>query len=137
MISCWLIFAILGMALFAHKFGYCESVMNFHVGKQECSLMGKSWQNAYHNFDDVFNSISSLFVISTLDVWGEIMQVSYNSAGSDTGPKMFNNLPLTFVFFFLFIFVGAYFFIGLLTGILFVNFKQESKKLANSKMSTD
>ena len=73
MISCWLIFAIFGIALFANKFGFCESYINFNIGKNECNLMGKEWVNNYHNFDNILNSISTLFVISTLDTWGEIM----------------------------------------------------------------
>ena len=86
MVSCWLIFAMFGMALFAKKFGYCESEMNFEISKEECGLMGKQWINSYHNFDDVINSISSLFVIATLDVWGEIMQISYNGQVEQIGP---------------------------------------------------
>ena len=35
--------------------------------------MGLNWFNYPFNFDNIENSLGTLFVISTLDLWGEIM----------------------------------------------------------------
>lgn len=47
--------------------------MNFHVSKSECISNNRTWVYYKHNYDNITEAIPTLFVISSLDGWGEIM----------------------------------------------------------------
>lgn len=41
------------------------------------------WVNHKYNFDDIFNAMYTLFILSTFDGWSKILSVAVN-AGSPT-----------------------------------------------------
>lgn len=59
--------------------GYCDFAMNFEVGQAIVTLFiikqcpDGQWTNYKHNFDDIFEAIPTLFIVSTLDQWDEIL----------------------------------------------------------------
>ena len=55
------------------------------------------------NFDDFLNAMLSLFVVSSLEGWPDIMYQSLDIVGIDKGPA-FENATLQAIFFILFIF---------------------------------
>ena len=63
----WLMFAILGVSLFSGKFYSC-SVHGFD-SKDACEDAGHTWENADSNFDNLYEAIITLFVISSLEGW--------------------------------------------------------------------
>lgn len=71
LLSVWLIFAIFGITLYRNRLGFCEDKMEFYVDKTECLHEGKRWLNYIHNFDDITHALPTLFVLATLDEWGE------------------------------------------------------------------
>jgi hypothetical protein len=46
--------------------------MNFNIGKQECLEKERNWIIPIHNYENLYEAIQSLLVISTLDAWGVI-----------------------------------------------------------------
>ena len=101
----FLIFSILGLTLFRGLFYRCDDLYSGDVGnKNECvgifkfdsdgltdagySLDGadgvvrpRVWQNPKYTFDSIFKSLATLFVVSTLDNWTEILDSGMDITG--------------------------------------------------------
>ena len=97
--------------------------MNFGVNKEDCDRMNLSWINYEYNFDNVLNSLPTLFIVYSFDKWGEIMQVGYNSVAVDYGPQPLFNYPLTFIFYIFYILFGCILFVGITNSVLANNFR--------------
>ena len=69
----WLMFAILGVNLFGGKFQYCSIDMYEHHYKEDCNQIGGRWKTFDANFDNVISGMMSLFIISSLEGWPDIM----------------------------------------------------------------
>lgn len=67
----WLMFAILGVDLFAGKFYSCE--IESIETKDKCEEYGYDWTNKEHNFDNVFEAMLTLFVVVSQEAWPDIM----------------------------------------------------------------
>lgn len=66
----------------------------------------------------------TLFILSTVEGWPDIMFTAINATGEDTGPKD-NYNPGAAYFFVVFLFVGSFFFVNLVIGVMFDNFLKE------------
>ncbi len=64
----------------------------------------------------------TLFVVSTVESWPDIMYQYTDITAEGGGPK-YGNSPLNAYFFVVFVFIGAYFFMNLFVGVLFMNFE--------------
>lgn len=71
LISVWFMFAILGVSLFKGKFYSCSN--ETWTTKELCTGNGYEWENADSNFDNVYEAMVTLFIISTLEGWPDIM----------------------------------------------------------------
>ncbi|CAD8075875.1 unnamed protein product [Paramecium primaurelia] len=125
----WTMFAVYGMILYQNKFGFCDDLMQFDINKQQCEDEGRRWITYQHNFDNITVALPTLFVISTFDGWGEILQVAENSRPSYQGPSPFANQLPTYIYLTLFCFIGSMFFLSLFTGLLFLNLKASQQKI--------
>jgi hypothetical protein len=67
----WLIFAILGVSLFSGKLYECEN--HLLESEIECNEHGYQWKDADFSFDNVLEAFLTLFEVSLLDLWQEIM----------------------------------------------------------------
>ena len=73
----WLFYAIIGIQLFKNKFGYCQSPENMNVNMKNCKY--GNWVVHQNNFDDIFNALLTLYIVSTFDHLGTIITVATNS----------------------------------------------------------
>lgn len=80
-------------------------------------------------------AIPTLFVVSTFDGWGEVLQIAENSQLSYIGPEPFNSYLHTYAFFIMFCFVGSMFFLSLFTGVLYSNLKINQSKLESTEFT--
>ncbi|CAD8104211.1 unnamed protein product [Paramecium primaurelia] len=135
MLSVWIIFGVYGIILYEQQFGFCEDKMEFEVNKRECQEQNRTWINYKHNFDNITIAIPTLFVVSTFDGWGEILQISENSQNANIGPEAFNSYIHTYFFFISFCFIGSMFFLSLFTGVLFANLKANQSKIEMSDIT--
>ena len=107
----WVMFAILGQNLMKDKMGRCNlpKVNNFDfygISKDACAnIPGSSWQNAYWNFDDISQSLVTLYVLSTLEGWPTMLGSALDANDPAVGP-IFNNSSTNAVFFIVFILLG-------------------------------
>lgn len=90
----FLLFAIFGTTYFKGKFFYClttniEKIVDESLidTKWDCLDYGGDWINQILNFDNVLNSMASLFVLSSTEGWGDIMFLGVDARNIDQNPK--------------------------------------------------
>lgn len=66
-------FAILGMSLIGDRMGYCDVEDYYNINKQTCLENGNEWKIADENFDNILNALRTLYVITSLEGWPDIM----------------------------------------------------------------
>lgn len=94
------------------------------LNQLDCTTLGGSWSNPPYNFDNVFQAFKALFIVSTLEGWIDVMHAGMDCAGEGNAPirdNQFNN----FLFFWMFVILGAYFVTNIFVGVM-VNFFSES-----------
>ncbi|CAD8054707.1 unnamed protein product [Paramecium primaurelia] len=129
LISVWIMFGVFGIILYESQFGFCDDKMQFNVNQQECIENDRKWINYKHNFDNITIALPTLFVVSTFDGWGEIMQVAENSRQSILGPAPFASYLSTYAYFISFCFIGSMFFLSFFTGTLFSKLRVNQQKI--------
>lgn len=60
--------------------------MNFGVSIDSCAQNNGTWITYKHNYDNITQALPTLFVVSSFDGWGAILQLSFNSQPQDIGP---------------------------------------------------
>nr|XP_033960242.1 sodium channel protein type 4 subunit alpha-like isoform X2 [Pseudochaenichthys georgianus] len=133
----WLIFSIMGVNLFAGKFGKCVNRTGFihNVSlvnnKSECLSMNDTqfyWTKVKVNFDNVGLGYLSLLQVATFKGWMEIMHAAVDSRGVEEQPIREINLYM-YLYFVIFIIFGSFFTLNLFIGVIIDNFNQQKRKL--------
>ncbi|XP_071758265.1 sodium channel protein type 3 subunit alpha-like [Centroberyx gerrardi] len=134
----WLIFSIMGVNLFAGKFGKCVNrtgfVHNATVvnNKSECHAMNDTqfyWTKVKVNFDNVGLGYLSLLQVATFKGWMEIMHAAVDSRGVEEQPIREINLYM-YLYFVIFIIFGSFFTLNLFIGVIIDNFNQQKRKMS-------
>jgi hypothetical protein len=128
----WLIFGILGINFAGGKLGYCDINFYFDVSKEVCIANGFTWKRAYWNFDNIGESMVTLFVLSTLEGWPNIVVSALDAGDNETSGPHYNNYPYMWFYFMAFIFVSSFFLIDLMIGIIFFHYGEELEKSISS-----
>nr|XP_036870220.1 sodium channel protein type 10 subunit alpha isoform X1 [Manis javanica] len=137
----WLIFSIMGVNLFAGRFGRCinhtegvfsllpSSVVN---NKTECENQNYTgsffWVNVKVNFDNVAMGYLALLQVATFKGWMDIMYAAVDSRDVNFQPKWEENLYM-YLYFVIFIIFGGFFTLNLFVGVIIDNFNQQKRKL--------
>ncbi|KAF6718453.1 Sodium channel protein type 2 subunit alpha [Oryzias melastigma] len=133
----WLIFSIMGVNLFAGKFGKCVNRTGFiHSisivnNKSDCLAMNDTqfyWTTVKVNFDNVGLGYLSLLQVATFKGWMEIMNAAVDSRGVEEQPSREINLYM-YLYFVVFIIFGSFFTLNLFIGVIIDNFNQQKRKL--------
>ncbi|XP_029315241.1 sodium channel, voltage-gated, type I-like, alpha [Cottoperca gobio] len=134
----WLIFSIMGVNLFAGKYGHCVNRFTNKdfppsevINKTQCDSMDKKnarWKNFKVNFDNVGLGYLALLQVATFKGWTDIMYAAVDSASKQEGqPEYERNLKM-YSYFVVFIIFGAFFTLNLFIGVIIDNFNQQKKK---------
>ena len=75
----WIFYAILGVQLFRNQFGYCVFPEKIGINLTSCKKNNKIWIIHQNNFEDIFNALLTLYIVSTYDHLGIIINVAANS----------------------------------------------------------
>uniref|UniRef100_A0A9J8D2W0 Sodium channel protein n=1 Tax=Cyprinus carpio carpio TaxID=630221 RepID=A0A9J8D2W0_CYPCA len=130
----WLIFSIMGVNLFAGKFGRCVNRTGFIYNssfinnKSECLEMNSTqyyWTKVKVNFDNVGAGYLALLQVATFKGWMEIM---YAAVDSRSQPIKENSLYM-YLYFVIFIIFGSFFTLNLFIGVIIDNFNQQKRKI--------
>ncbi|XP_070583159.1 sodium channel protein type 5 subunit alpha-like [Erythrolamprus reginae] len=136
----WLIFSIVGVSLFAGKFGKCinrtetNSVINESVifQKSDCKNRNSTgrlyWTTVKVNFDNVGLGYLALLQVATFKGWTDIMYAAVDSTGVELQPK-WEHSKYMYIYFVIFIIFGSFFTLNLFVGVIIDNFNQQKKKI--------
>ncbi|XP_054471255.1 sodium channel, voltage-gated, type I-like, alpha isoform X1 [Anoplopoma fimbria] len=132
----WLIFSIMGVNLFAGKYGHCvntTSNKDFHVSEVKDMIQCKNmtnarWKNYKINFDNVGMGYLALLQVATFKGWMDIMYAAVDSQSKqEEQPEYERNMKM-YLYFVVFIIFGAFFTLNLFIGVIIDNFNQQKKK---------
>ncbi|KAM4534343.1 sodium channel protein type 3 subunit alpha-like isoform 1-T1 [Odontesthes bonariensis] len=134
----WLIFSIMGVNLFAGKFGRCLNrtghiyEAHFINNKSECEALNDTsqfyWSKVKVNFDNVGAGYLALLQVATFKGWMEIMYAAVDSRAVEEQPIKEINLYM-YLYFVIFIIFGSFFTLNLFIGVIIDNFNQQKRKL--------
>ncbi|XP_070311535.1 sodium channel protein type 5 subunit alpha isoform X2 [Odocoileus virginianus] len=136
----WLIFSIMGVNLFAGKFGRCinqtegDMPLNYTIvnNKSDCESFNVTgelyWTKVKVNFDNVGAGYLALLQVATFKGWMDIMYAAVDSRGYEEQPQWEYNLYM-YIYFVIFIIFGSFFTLNLFIGVIIDNFNQQKKKL--------
>ncbi|NWY51195.1 SCN5A protein, partial [Chionis minor] len=136
----WLIFSIMGVNLFAGKFGKCvnlteeDSELNSSINNITDCIMNNNtgkifWVNVKVNFDNVGSGYLALLQVATFKGWMDIMYAAVDSREKNEQPKMEHSLFM-YLYFVNFIIFGSFFTLNLFVGVIIDNFNQQKKKIS-------
>ncbi|XP_010183791.1 PREDICTED: sodium channel protein type 5 subunit alpha-like, partial [Mesitornis unicolor] len=136
----WLIFSIMGVNLFAGKFGKCvnlteeNSELNDSIKNlTDCVMYNNTgklfWVNVKVNFDNVGSGYLALLQVATFKGWMEIMYAAVDSREKNEQPEMEHSLHM-YLYFVNFIIFGSFFTLNLFVGVIIDNFNQQKKKIS-------
>ena len=123
----YLIFAIVGVSFFGGGFWYCSIDKYTLHNEGQCLKAGGNWENQDHNFDNVSEAMMTLFVVSSLEGWPDIMFYALDFTGPDKGPT-YNASPEMMIYFVLFILIGSFFFLNFFIGVLFLEYNKAQRE---------
>ena len=83
-------FAIFGISTYKGNFFHCSELKYFYHDEQSCEEAGHKWEVFPQNFDDIGHAMLTLFVISSLEGWPDIMYQALDIVGVDKGPLLEN-----------------------------------------------
>ncbi|XP_018122597.1 sodium channel protein type 5 subunit alpha isoform X2 [Xenopus laevis] len=133
----WLIFSIMGVNLFAGKFGKCVNATTkeqlFHLivdSKEMCDNISNSeayWTKTKVNFDNVGAGYLALLQVATFKGWMDIMYAAVDSREIEQQP-IYEINKYMYLYFVIFIIFGSFFTLNLFIGVIIDNFNQQKKK---------
>ncbi|XP_055854953.1 sodium channel protein para isoform X15 [Episyrphus balteatus] len=133
----WLIFAIMGVQLFAGKYFKCvddnHTTISHEIipNRNACENENYTWENSAMNFDHVGNAYLCLFQVATFKGWIQIMNDAIDSREVDKQPIRETNIYM-YLYFVFFIIFGSFFTLNLFIGVIIDNFNEQKKKAGGS-----
>ncbi|XP_034184263.1 sodium voltage-gated channel paralytic isoform X1 [Osmia lignaria lignaria] len=133
----WLIFAIMGVQLFAGKYYKCvdanKTTLSYEIipDRNACVAENYTWENSPMNFDHVGKAYLCLFQVATFKGWIQIMNDAIDSRELNKQPIRETNIYMYFYFVFFIIF-GSFFTLNLFIGVIIDNFNEQKKKAGGS-----
>lgn len=130
MAATFLAFGIVGMGLYSGRLWYCHGAEQ--LDKDACDALhavdaGVEWQNRDYHFDNILDSMTSLFIVWSLQGWTTLWYWTMD-ATEDTwaAPAKDNDVVSSFLFFSIFIIWNSFMLTKLFTGMLCDFFSQSS-----------
>ena len=137
----FLLFGIIAISKFKGKFFSCDqnSVKDlegsnynkndfFIDNKWDCYNSGADWVREYYNFDNMYQTMATLFVLSNNAGWYPTMFIGATVTEIDYVWKDGANSYWVF-YFFLFMVLGSFFLLNLFTGVVITTFNEQKDKL--------
>eukprot|EP01065_Artemidia_motanka_P016646 TRINITY_DN2025_c3_g1_i2.p1 TRINITY_DN2025_c3_g1~~TRINITY_DN2025_c3_g1_i2.p1 ORF type:complete len:2034 (+),score=727.75 TRINITY_DN2025_c3_g1_i2:76-6177(+) len=130
----FLVFGILGVQFFAGKLHHCTDTLVLHRLSCRGWFVGSAgweqrrWINRRpQHYDDLRASLLTLFEISTLEMWSQIMWHAVDGVSTDEAQQK-NAEPTSAIFFVSFVVVGAFFILNLFVGVVIHHYNEVKTK---------
>lgn len=142
----WLIFGILGVQLFAGKFYFCNDgdgikgafdCVGSMVDEETGDVVARVWRKPLGwGFDNIGEATVTLFEVSTLEMWLDIMYLGIDATGVDQQP-LFEYSPAIAGFFVVFIALGSFFLMELFVGATVTSYNMINAESEGSSMQSE
>lgn len=117
------------------RLGRCDIDKYYGVSIQQCTAQNNNWTKAHWNYDNIFEAMITLFVLSSMEAWPNLVGDSWDAGSVDgSGPVYLGN-PWILCFYFPFIFIctihltlGVMFLMDLFVGVIFYQYGREIGK---------
>merc|ERR1719264_1570603 len=136
----WLIFAIMGVQLFAGKYFKCVDAdgetfsADLIANKEACLAYSEEaafWALPPMSFDHVGKAYLALLEVAIFKGWLDIMSAAVDSRGVGEQPIREINIYM-YIYFVFFIIFGSFFTLNLFIGVIIDNFNEQKKKAGGS-----
>lgn len=153
----WLMFAILGVQLFAGRLHRCTDPFfpenapkdgvinpNWSAGYGGARWLSppcngtwvdenglshpRAWEAEQPNFDNIFHATVSVFIVSSGEGWPDLMFRTTDVTALDRSPLR-GATPLSALYFVAFVCIGYFFFMNLFVGVMFKNFLRLKREM--------
>eukprot|EP00698_Gefionella_okellyi_P011866 TRINITY_DN3156_c0_g1_i1.p1 TRINITY_DN3156_c0_g1~~TRINITY_DN3156_c0_g1_i1.p1 ORF type:complete len:1732 (-),score=366.74 TRINITY_DN3156_c0_g1_i1:2-5197(-) len=136
----WVIFAIVGVQLWAGTFYQCSepdiTIQANCTGISTVTGAPLQWSSTYFpNFDNVAFAMLALFQVATLQSWEQLSMYAAASTSVGEGPVL-GNSPSAAIYFISFIIVGALFMMNLFIGVTVDNYHRERSVFEGTVLMT-
>jgi hypothetical protein len=106
--------------------------------KWQCLNLGQEWENSYLNFDNILESMSTLFVMSNSIGWAEIMYHGSKVRGNDLTANYEDHIKvIPTIFFIVIVTFGNFFLINLFIGVIISKYNRERELAGKDYMLTE
>ncbi len=96
--------------------------------KEEClSNIENKWENSIYNYDNLLNSLFTLFIISTKDGWVDQMYNGIDAVDVDKQPIENHNEYMA-IFFIVYLLIVGFFVVNMFVGVIIDNFHKCREK---------
>jgi len=127
-------FGILGISFLKDEMGYCSGPEDYYgINQTRCNQLGHEWKTWPWNFDNIGSAFVTLFVLSSLEGWPDVMATVFDANTASNGPTYNNTKIFGMIYFIFFVLIGALFLMNLFVGVIFLQFSEEQKKEKNQK----
>ena len=134
MVLFFMIFGIIAISLFKGRFYQCltdqarTSIDDFDAvftieHKWDCLNSGGDWMKNYYNFDNMYQAIASLFIISNVASWADFMYTGAQVTEIDYVWRQWSH-PYWVFFFIGFMIFGSFFLLNLFVGVVISSFNR-------------
>lgn len=132
-------FSVIGVQLFKGKFNACTDLSK--TTEEDCKgqfityaysdvrkpvVVEREWVRYPFHYDNVGSGMLTLFIVQTFEGWPQILYTSIDTYDEDVGP-VFNNRPIIFIFYMVYIIILAFFMINIFVGFVIVTFQREGE----------
>ncbi|OMJ79317.1 hypothetical protein SteCoe_20698 [Stentor coeruleus] len=121
----WLVFAILGVALFSGKLYSCSNSSLKTIEK--CISSGFSWETVPYNYDNILEALLTLFIIASQEGWPDHMFNVIDAFMQGNSP-ITNYNPAAGYYVIAYMFIGDFFMINLFTVVVYSKFVQAKQQ---------
>lgn len=132
-----LMFAILGVSLLAGKLYNCSD--RFYTDQDSCESAGFDWELIWPNYNNLLNSLTTMFILSSEEGWPDIMAAAIDAKDVKVAPE-YNTNPMIAYYFIIFITISSFFFMNLFIGVVYEKFneaKEQESSLAAAVLTKD
>jgi hypothetical protein len=128
------IFGILFVQLYKGKFYHCDvdGEASGMFSLTDCigttvaasgEMVSLAWVKPPFSYDNVGESVITLFEVATLEMWLDMMYMSIDARGVGLEPEEWNN-PIAAIFYLIFIVLSSWFLLQLLTGAIVTEYNK-------------
>lgn len=131
-------FAILFINIMSEQSGFCDLIdesQKYGINESQCVSPGR-WHIYDINFNNIYESLVSLFVLSTLEGWPDYMYQLIDGGEPHEGP-IFDNHNYVKGLFVVFIFIGSIFCVNLFVAMISLKFDNAQQKNLEKIITND